>query len=57
MAGMGRKTDENAMYKTGSVLNVWVKQEIKDKIVALADSKGWSISTVVRDIIESYFSK
>jgi len=54
---VGRKADENAIYKTGSVIYIWVKQDIKDKIVALADLNGQTIAAVVRDILYKYFNQ
>lgn len=52
-----RKTDETAIYKTGSPIYVWVSQDIKDKITSLADANGQTISIVVRNILDSYFNQ
>ncbi len=56
MAELGEKK-ENALRREGSVVYLWVMQDIKNELVKLAQKRGMTLSAVLREAIADYLSK
>ena len=51
-----RESNPNSLYKTGSQMIVWIRDEMREQLVEIAQDSNQFLSEVVRQIIEDYLN-